>query len=39
MLGDCLGKELREGDAIVIKGSHGNRLDRLVDILCGEASS
>jgi UDP-N-acetylmuramoyl-tripeptide--D-alanyl-D-alanine ligase len=38
-LGDHLGKELREGDAIVIKGSHGNRLDRLVAILCGEAPS
>ncbi|MBL3538902.1 UDP-N-acetylmuramoyl-tripeptide--D-alanyl-D-alanine ligase [Aminivibrio sp.] len=38
-LGDCLGNELGEGDAIVIKGSHGNRLDRLVEILCREASS
>ena len=38
-LGDHLGKELKEGDAIVIKGSHGNRLDRLVEILCREASS
>lgn len=38
-LGDCLGKELGKGDAIVIKGSHGNRLDRLVDILCREGAS
>ena len=39
MLGEHLVKVLAEGDTIVIKGSHGNRLDRLVEILCGEGSS
>lgn len=32
-LGEILLKELAKGDGIIVKGSHGNRLDILTDIL------
>jgi UDP-N-acetylmuramyl pentapeptide synthase len=35
-LGTEIKKELGEGDLIVVKGSHGNRLDFLVDFLVEE---
>ncbi len=38
-LGKELAKELREGDVLLVKGSHGNRLDRIVDALTGEEES
>ena len=31
-----LSEDLREGDVLLVKGSHGNRLDRIVDALTGE---
>jgi UDP-N-acetylmuramoyl-tripeptide--D-alanyl-D-alanine ligase len=31
-----LSEDLREGDVLLVKGSHGNRLDRIVDSLTGE---
>lgn len=35
-LAEELSGELRDGDVLLVKGSHGNRLDRLVDALTGE---
>ena len=34
-LGEILSAELREGDVLLVKGSHGNRLDRIVSFLAG----
>ncbi|NLB82733.1 MAG: UDP-N-acetylmuramoyl-tripeptide--D-alanyl-D-alanine ligase [Synergistaceae bacterium] len=31
-----LSEDLREGDVLLVKGSNGNRLDRIVDALTGE---
>lgn len=38
-LGEKLLKELTQGDIIVVKGSHGNRLDVLTGILLGGTAS
>ena len=35
-LGLKLAEELGEGDVLLVKGSHGNRLDRIVDVLTEE---
>ncbi|MDD3690191.1 MAG: cyanophycin synthetase, partial [Synergistaceae bacterium] len=34
-LGVFLSGELRKGDVLLVKGSHGNRLDRIVSFLAG----